>query len=179
MLPKNKKSSSGFTLIELLVTISVIGFLATVAFAYYNSAQERARNAKRLADIRQYSKVFDLAFDKNGEYPDPGTTNWRCLGDFSDDKCWRWGTNYSENPTLNAILDDFLPALPVNEGTVCGSDGWEGALYRCAIRTSGICSRYQVIWFMEGTSQSCAGETTWSNNFQGRGCTYCYMTQSL
>ncbi|OGE78208.1 MAG: hypothetical protein A2751_03565 [Candidatus Doudnabacteria bacterium RIFCSPHIGHO2_01_FULL_46_14] len=60
---------SGFTLIELLVVISVIGLLASVILISLNSARAKARDAKRIADIRQIQKALELYYDQNNEYP--------------------------------------------------------------------------------------------------------------
>ena len=42
----------GFTLIELLVVIGIIGLLATIAVAAFGGAQDRAKDTKRIADMR-------------------------------------------------------------------------------------------------------------------------------
>jgi len=46
------KKQKGFTLIELLVVIGIIGLLATLAVVAFGSAQVKARDTKRVADIR-------------------------------------------------------------------------------------------------------------------------------
>lgn len=169
-------NADGFTLIELLVVISIIGILSSVVLASLNSAREKARNAQRLAQMGQYKTAFELAVSDNREYPDPNTTSWRCLGDFSDNSCWANGTSVAESGVLNNILDDYIPGPPATEGIV-GS--WEGAMYRCLQRPSGRCTHIDIRWFMEGTNQSCGGEIVLSNNYNGQNVTYCRLMRNL
>jgi type II secretion system protein G len=66
---KHKKKYAGFTLIELLVVISIIGILSTLAVVSLNNARVKARDAKRVSDIKQLQTALELyASDKNG-YP--------------------------------------------------------------------------------------------------------------
>ena len=60
---------SGFTLVELLVVISIIGVLASVVFASINSARAKARDARRIADLRQIATALEFYYDANGQYP--------------------------------------------------------------------------------------------------------------
>ena len=59
----------GFTLIELLVVISIIGLLSSVVFASLNSARARARDSKRIAEMKQVQIAMQLYYDKNGFFP--------------------------------------------------------------------------------------------------------------
>ena len=60
----------GFTLIELLVVIAIIGLLSSIVMASLNTARERARDVRRLADIRQIQTALELYANANGgAYP--------------------------------------------------------------------------------------------------------------
>ncbi len=69
MVKETKRNRSGFTLIELLVVISIIGLLASIVLVSLNSAREKARNAKRVADVRQMMTALELYFNDNNTYP--------------------------------------------------------------------------------------------------------------
>ena len=73
----NKK---GFTLIELLVVIAIIGLLAAVTTIALNSARMKARDARRLADIRQIQTALEMYYMDVGYYPGTsGTIEGKCL----------------------------------------------------------------------------------------------------
>jgi len=63
------KKNKGFTLIELLVVIAIIGILSSVVLASLNSARQKARDAKRISDIKQLQLALELYFDSNNAYP--------------------------------------------------------------------------------------------------------------
>jgi len=55
------KNQKGFTLIELLVVIAIIGLLSTMAVVSLNSARGKARDAKRVSDVKQISNLIEMA----------------------------------------------------------------------------------------------------------------------
>lgn len=173
------KSNKAFTLIELLMVIAIIGLLSSVIFVALSSARAKARNAVRLSNIKNYVTVFEIVYDSHGEFPDPNSTGWYCLGDYEDNRCWNISGgnplgNVIESSALNGILDDWI-ALPADENPVCGyannpSNCYQGAMYRCVDRTDGICNSIDVRWFMEGRGQSCGIGSRIANYTD---CSYC------
>ncbi|MCK9438680.1 MAG: FISUMP domain-containing protein [Patescibacteria group bacterium] len=63
---RNRKA---FTLIELLVVIAIIGILATLAVVALQQARSRARDSKRVADVKQTQTALELFFNEQGRYP--------------------------------------------------------------------------------------------------------------
>jgi type II secretion system protein G len=78
----NKK---GFTLIELLVVIAIIGLLSTLAVVALGSARQKARDSKRLSDVKQMQNALELYYNDQNAYPTQGTavslgsTDYACL----------------------------------------------------------------------------------------------------
>jgi type II secretion system protein G len=100
--PRNK----GFTLIELLVVIAIIGVLATMAVVSFGNARKKARDTKRIADLRQISKAAEMYYDEIGYYPQPsrGWNNW-------SGHCPTYG---DANEYILGIAPTYMAALPLD-----------------------------------------------------------------
>lgn len=72
------KKRKGFTLIELLVVIAIIGILATIVLVSLNTARQKARDARRIGDLRQIALALELYYDDNVAYPDGGDGDVSC-----------------------------------------------------------------------------------------------------
>ena len=64
-----KNTQKGFTLIELLVVIAIIGILSSVVLASLNSARLKARDAKRISDVKQLQLALEMYYNDFSNYP--------------------------------------------------------------------------------------------------------------
>lgn len=69
-----RRNKAGFTLIELLVVIAIIGILASMTLASLNSARLKARDARRVADIKELQIALELYYNSQSvpQYPAAG-----------------------------------------------------------------------------------------------------------
>ncbi len=61
--------SRGFTLGELLVVFFVIGILTVIGFGSIINSKEKARDARRVADMKEIQLGLALYYDVNKAYP--------------------------------------------------------------------------------------------------------------
>lgn len=69
-----KQEKKAFTLIELLVVIAIIGLLSTLSILALNQARARARDTKRISDVKQIQTALELVYNADGDYPTSITT---------------------------------------------------------------------------------------------------------
>jgi prepilin-type N-terminal cleavage/methylation domain-containing protein len=67
---KKQKKQAGFSLVELLVVIAIIGILATTVVLALQGSKEKARNARRVADVREMMNALHIYFNSEGGYPE-------------------------------------------------------------------------------------------------------------
>ena len=69
----HKHHYSAFTLVELLVVIAIIGILSTLSVVVFNNVRAKARDSRRLSDVKQIGMALELYYDDTGRYPPPPT----------------------------------------------------------------------------------------------------------
>ncbi len=64
------KKTQGFTLIEMLVVVAIIGLLSSTILIGLGNARSRARDARRIADLRQVQNGLENYYIEHGQtYP--------------------------------------------------------------------------------------------------------------
>lgn len=60
---------TGFSLIELLVVIAIIAILTAIATASYTTMQKKARDGRRVSDMKAVQHAMEQSFADTGQYP--------------------------------------------------------------------------------------------------------------
>ncbi len=153
MIKKTKRSENGFTLLELLVVIGIIGLLASIIVVNLTGARKRARDTKRIADVRSMQTAVEEYYGKYGKYPtlisdmvtggqlpiwplDPlAPTGTSCTG--NSNSCY-WYAYYTPSGSIGpqsyhfgTSLEDTA-SLVLNQDRDCNSTSGSGCPYNVA-----------------------------------------------
>jgi len=106
-LNKNKKKNQdGFTLIELLVVVAIIGILATIVLVSLNTARMKARDVRRVADLRQVALALEMYYDDNTSTGYPGSSGSN-----------QWDPCGGSNALEDALEPNYMASVPCDPGT--------------------------------------------------------------
>ncbi|HLC94548.1 MAG TPA: type II secretion system protein [Patescibacteria group bacterium] len=109
-----EKNISGFTLVELLIVIGIISFLIIALFININvsTIRMRARDAKRINDLRKISTALEEYFHTYGQYP-PDYFCDTSRGDSTGPSCNPTGVTWAPSG-LAKIKPSFILTLPLD-----------------------------------------------------------------
>jgi type II secretion system protein G len=140
------KKTRGFTLIELLVVVAIIGLLASVVLASLNTARAKARDTKRISDIKQIQTALALYYNTYGQYPSSGecgatlpNASWS-----NSVECLSGGRWLRDSIT---DLSSFIPLDPIDS---INQNNWpRGAYYYYSRAYGGDKQWYMIVYSLE------------------------------
>jgi len=137
-----KNNKSGFTLIELLVVIAIIGLLSTLSILALNTARARARDAKRISDVKQIQTALEMYYNDTSDYPSTASV-----------------TAGQSIASANGVFLRQIPSAPLpTDGANCGSNVTEYTYAYQAASTGGNAS-YTIRYCLGATVNAITGDT--------------------
>jgi general secretion pathway protein G len=113
-LPSRHTLQKGFTLVELIVVIAIIGILTGLVVTNLSGARERARDARRKADLRAIRDALQLYQNDYGRFPsNSGAGEILGCGAAGTSAC-AFGTAFSANGN---VYMGRIPQDPLNRST--------------------------------------------------------------
>lgn len=133
----NKRFSTGFTLVELLITVAIVGILSAVVLTSMAGARNKAKDGRRISDIKQIQLALELYYDVNHAYPKDPTglgvlyteiSGKKPLDDYLKISIDPDGDNYSYWSTgqdyhLGAVLQEYNTLLDEDDDATTGFIG--------------------------------------------------------
>ena len=101
---KDNKNFSSFTLVEMLVVVAVVGILASALLVSLGGSRAKARDARRISDLREVQNALELYYDREEEYPEV------------DHRGTRDSWEELKTELENAGITSHIPDDPINEG---------------------------------------------------------------
>lgn len=118
-----KNKSLGFTLLELLVVIAIVGLIAYIVIISVNSSRIKSRNAKRVSDIYEIVKAFNLNYDNLSVLNTLPSNQWNCIGS----TCYEGWSSFTTPTALDNFLNPILSKKP--DDPRGGNRGYGGYLF--------------------------------------------------
>ncbi len=122
-----QNTKKGFTLVELLMVIAIIGILSAIGLTALTGARGKARDARRVADIRQYTLAFQAYFDSQNTYVST------CVP-------WAAGTDGDVSGAAGAVCSSDLNNGFFGSGVAVPRDP-SGSAVACVTAAGGRCTR--------------------------------------
>src|SRR3989344_5631831 len=147
---ENMIKRKGFTLIELLVVIGIIALLSTLAVVALNNARLKAREAKRVADIKQTQTALELYFQDQASpgYPVKGTAASPVTLGSATELCIS-STNGIAATCAGTTYMGVVPANPTPNGTAYSYHSVTSAGADC---TAAPCAGFEITFTLEAVT---------------------------
>jgi len=125
----NKPGIAGFTLIELLVVIAIIGTLSGMVLVAMTGFREKARDARRAADMAQILKALNMFYVQNECLPVTSGSSCPGTGSYSEANAGGW--DYSSQGGFMTFLTNsgLMPKVVVDPLNNMTGDGSPGGTY--------------------------------------------------
>ncbi|MCK5285759.1 MAG: type II secretion system protein [Candidatus Pacebacteria bacterium] len=111
------KKQKGFSLIELLIVVAIMGILAAVVLSSLGTAREKARDARRLEDVKDMVKLLVIEADAG---------NANLLTCTAADAAARTCTGPGD---VSSFSDYNDPSDPDGDGIACDNSSTEACAY--------------------------------------------------
>lgn len=142
--------TKGFTLVELLVVIAIIGLLSTLAVVALGSARSKARDARRISDIKQIQTALELYQADQGTYPVENPTAITLGTAATTDVLTENGFENASSPTGSVVYMGQVPSNFASPASI--------ADYTYVTDAGG--TTYTITFELEGTVSGLSGAVT-------------------
>ncbi|MCK4918449.1 MAG: prepilin-type N-terminal cleavage/methylation domain-containing protein [Candidatus Pacebacteria bacterium] len=135
-----KKSDKGFSLIELLIVIAIMGILSAVVLSSLGTARQKARDARRLSDVKDAAKILVIASDTGG-IPVTG-----CI---AADAILATCGNTDTPDQFNALRDYSDPSTETTACAAGATDVCEYSISQAGGDAAATTEDYQICFYLE------------------------------
>lgn len=100
----------GFTLIELLIVVAIIAILSSIVVVALGNARLKARDAKRVSEVRAIETALEEYYNDKGEYPPSdgdGSSGWD-VGNQTYTFLSNLGIDVPEDPTKTGTSAGYV-----------------------------------------------------------------------
>jgi len=107
----HNQSKKAFTLVELLVVISIISLLTSIVLASLNDARAKARDVRRLTDMKAIQTALELRFSDTNSYPSaPSGGGYKS----NHSGCPWQNVACDDNGFRTALVPKYIAGLPLD-----------------------------------------------------------------
>lgn len=139
LMTQGKSTSRGFTLVELLIVLAIIGLLSSVVIASTTASRSKARDVRRIGDLKEIQLALAIYYDVNKVYPvslntivtdkylasiplDPDATRSYEYSQLNAGKSYCLGANLEGTAPTDIVDIDCV--IPSSGSGALGADSW-------------------------------------------------------